>query len=110
MTKINVGVLGCGFWGKNHARVLSEIETCNLLAVSDVDEEKARTVGKKYHTKWYADPSKLIERKDAEFISLYANNYACEASFRNNQRRKNGTFRRRRLKTLKTCEAPGNID
>ncbi|MDQ1279836.1 MAG: hypothetical protein QG670_1098 [Thermoproteota archaeon] len=70
MAKLNVAVLGCGFWGKNHARVYSESTTCNLVAVGDVDAERARTTGEKYHVDWYADPLKLIERKDIEIISI----------------------------------------
>jgi len=49
MKKINVAVLECGFWGKNHARVFSEIERCNLISVADIDLAKARTIGEKYH-------------------------------------------------------------
>ncbi|MEM2889608.1 MAG: Gfo/Idh/MocA family oxidoreductase [Candidatus Bathyarchaeia archaeon] len=70
MSKINVAVLGCGFWGKNHARVLSEIENCNLLAVADVNGEKARSIGEKYYIRWYTDPSKIIERKEIELINI----------------------------------------
>jgi len=70
MNKLNVAVLGCGSWGKNHARVFSESTTCNLVAVGDLDAERAKTIGAKYHVDWYADPLKLIERKDIEFVTI----------------------------------------
>ncbi|MBS7610353.1 Gfo/Idh/MocA family oxidoreductase [Candidatus Bathyarchaeota archaeon] len=70
MRKLNVAILGCGFWGKNHARVLSELESSNLVAVADIKEERARTIGEKYHVKWYTDPMKIMERKDIEFVSI----------------------------------------
>lgn len=31
---------------------------------------RARTLGEKYHIDWYSDISKLIERKDLDFISI----------------------------------------
>lgn len=70
MSKVNVAVLGCGFWGSNHTRVFSELNNCNLIAVADVNADRARSIGEKYHIKWYDDSSKLIERKDVEFISI----------------------------------------
>ena len=35
--KLNVAVLGCGVWGSNHVRVLSELDNANLVGVADVD-------------------------------------------------------------------------
>ena len=70
MHKVNVGVLGCGFWGKNHARVFSELDCCNLVAVADIEAERARNTAEKHHVDWYSDPSKLLERKDIEFLSI----------------------------------------
>jgi UDP-N-acetylglucosamine 3-dehydrogenase len=70
MTGVNVGVLGCGFWGKNQARVYSELETSNLLAVADLDKNRAKEIGEKHDVKWYSDPAELIKRDDIEFISI----------------------------------------
>ena len=70
MAKVNLAVLGCGFWGKNHVRVLSELASCNLVAVADIDGVRARALGEKYHLDWFTDPFELIERKDVAFISI----------------------------------------
>ena len=70
VNRINVGVLGCGFWGRNHARVLNELDSCNLIAVADINAKKARTIGEKYNVKWYTDASRLIENKNIELISI----------------------------------------
>lgn len=37
--KPSIAVVGCGYWGKNHARTLSELGA--LSAVSDIDPERA---------------------------------------------------------------------
>ena len=45
---INVGVIGCGYWGAKHARVLSELPGARLHSVVDVDSEKVRAITEKY--------------------------------------------------------------
>jgi predicted dehydrogenase len=70
LAKVNVGVIGCGFWGKNHVRVFNEISNCNLLAVADIDSQQARLLGEQYRVKWHADPTKVIENPAIDFISI----------------------------------------
>ncbi|MDQ1278800.1 MAG: hypothetical protein QG670_60 [Thermoproteota archaeon] len=70
MTKVNAAVLGCGSWGRNHVRVLSELANCNLVAIADKDAVRARNLGEKYHVEWFTNPSELIERNDVEFVSI----------------------------------------
>ncbi len=48
MEVVRVGVVGVGFWGRNHVRILSELHGVSLVAVCDIDGEKARTIAKKY--------------------------------------------------------------
>ena len=70
MEKVNVAVVGCGFWGKNHARVFSELDDCNLSAVVDIDSDRARAFGDLYNVEWYTDLSKVLERKDVDSVSI----------------------------------------
>jgi len=70
MKKLGVGVIGCGLWGKNHARVYSELNCTDLKAVSDVDEYVARTIGEKYGVDWYLRSDKIFERSDIEAVSI----------------------------------------
>ncbi len=65
MTKI--AVIGVGFWGRNHARVYSEIEDVELVAVCDIDRERSRSVAKKYGCRAYSDFKEmlLVEKPDA---------------------------------------------
>ena len=48
MTGINVGVIGVGAMGYNHARVYSKLDEANLIAVSDVSERTLKKVSEKY--------------------------------------------------------------
>lgn len=70
MRKLNVAVVGCGSWGRNHARVYNDLQDASLLAVQDMDGGIAREVGERYRVDWYTDPEKIFNRPDIEAISI----------------------------------------
>lgn len=70
MKKAKFGVIGTGFWGRNHARVLTELENAELVAVCDVDLAKARRVGEKYDISWYDRDEALLKRDDIDAVSI----------------------------------------
>jgi UDP-N-acetylglucosamine 3-dehydrogenase len=61
--KIGVAVIGAGFWGKNHARVFSELEETELLAVCDINTERAKSVAKQFSVEAYANAGKNAEEE-----------------------------------------------
>ena len=63
-------MVGCGFWGKNHARIYSELEKADLIAVADLNEDAARALGKKYGAEYHGDPADLMRRDDIDAISI----------------------------------------
>ncbi len=68
--KIGVAVIGAGFWGKNHARVFSELEETELLAVCDINTERARSVAKQFGVEAYINAGRMLKRKDIEAVSV----------------------------------------
>jgi predicted dehydrogenase len=40
MSKVSCAVLGCGAWGRNHVRVLSELAESRVLAVADRNDDR----------------------------------------------------------------------
>ena len=70
MRTINVGVIGVGAMGYNHARVYSKLENANLVAVADVDEETCNKVCKKYNTKGYSVIEDLLKDPEIEAVSV----------------------------------------
>lgn len=48
MKKINVGVIGCGYWGPNLVRNLAELPGANLLAVADLDDARLAHMRARY--------------------------------------------------------------
>ena len=60
--------IGVGGWGKNHARILSQLGV--LSAVCDIDSKKAKELGTKYTVNHYSSVESLLEseRFDAAFV------------------------------------------
>ena len=69
MKKLGVAVIGTGFWGRNHARVFKELEETELLAVCDINAERAKNVAKQFGVRAYTSMGKLLKRKDVEAVS-----------------------------------------
>ena len=70
MKKINVGVIGVGAMGYNHARVYYRLEEANLVAVSDVSERTLNKVCEKYDAKGYSDYEDLLKDPEIEVVSV----------------------------------------
>ena len=45
---VNVGVIGCGYWGPNLIRNFSQIEATNMYSICDLDEGKMAYIKKTY--------------------------------------------------------------
>ena len=54
--------IGTGGWGKNHARILSELGV--LVAICDVNIEKSKEYGKKYSVNYYDSLEKILESEE----------------------------------------------
>ena len=53
-----------------HLKGYSEIEGVQLVAVADVDEEKAKRQALAYKTKWYADYREMLEVERPDVVSI----------------------------------------
>ncbi|MCK4915138.1 MAG: Gfo/Idh/MocA family oxidoreductase, partial [Candidatus Eisenbacteria sp.] len=62
---LRVGVVGVGHLGRLHARVYSEIDSCELAGVYDVDGSRAALVAGEFGTQPAADLEGLLDRVDA---------------------------------------------
>ena len=70
MNKLGAAVIGTGFWGKNHARVYNEIEETDLLAVCDIDADRAKAVAEQYGAKSYSNLRKMLQDKNIDLVSV----------------------------------------
>jgi len=70
MKKLGVAVIGTGFWGRNQTRVFKELEETELLAICDMNTERAQNVAKQFNVKAYTNVEKMLKRKDIEAVSV----------------------------------------
>jgi predicted dehydrogenase len=73
MTKdqLNVAVIGSGIWGGQHAHVFSTLPSTKLLAVCDLDEERASTLGKSHGAEHiFTDYRKMLELDALDAVSI----------------------------------------
>ncbi len=60
-SQINVGVIGCGYWGPNLVRNFKTLTTCRLKAICDKNESRLRHLRTLYSDmEAHTDPLKLI--------------------------------------------------
>ncbi len=65
---LNVGVIGVGSMGQNHARVYSKI--ANLVGIADSDSTMAEKIGERYNTKTFDDFNELLELDILDAVSI----------------------------------------
>ena len=70
MTKLGVAVIGTGQWGKNHARVYKELPSTELIAVCDVNAERAKAMAQQYGVKAYSDSTEMLKDKDIQAVNV----------------------------------------
>jgi len=70
MKKLKIAVIGAGFWGRNHIRVLSELPQAELVAVCDINKQRAEMIAKKYNIKSYASSGELYREEQFDAVSI----------------------------------------
>jgi predicted dehydrogenase len=63
-------VVGAGDFGRNHARVYSQMENAELVGIVDSDAERARRVAEEFGTIAFQDLNALSGRVDAATVSV----------------------------------------
>jgi UDP-N-acetylglucosamine 3-dehydrogenase len=70
MKKLGVAVIGTGFWGKNHARVYKELECTDLVAICDVNADRAKAIADQFGVKAYTSSTHMLKNPEIEAISV----------------------------------------
>lgn len=70
MKKVKVGVIGVGSFGKNHARIFSELPTAQLVGIADIQADKLQDVSKKINVPPYTDYKRLFGKVEAVSIAV----------------------------------------
>jgi UDP-N-acetylglucosamine 3-dehydrogenase len=70
MKKLGVAVIGTGGWGKNHVRVYKELASAELVAVCDVNAERAKDIANQFGVKAYTNSTRMLKNKEIEAVSV----------------------------------------
>lgn len=77
MTRLRVGVVGVGAWGRNHVRTVAGLADAELAAVCDVDAGTRERTAKQYPGALVTgDVAALLERVDAVVVAAPASVHA----------------------------------
>ena len=69
--KINVAVIGCGYWGPNLIRNFHQIEPANLYSICDLDEKKLNSIKKAYpHIKTTTNHLELLSDPEIDAVVI----------------------------------------
>jgi predicted dehydrogenase len=69
MSKIRVGIIGVGYLGTQHARILSYLEEAELEAVADIDFQKALQIGNRHGVRYFQNYEEMIDDIDAAVVA-----------------------------------------
>ena len=68
LTPIRVGLAGAGVMGGNHARVLNDSRSCELVGILDSNLEAAKSLATSMHCDAFSDPKEFFESANPESI------------------------------------------
>ncbi|KKR78286.1 MAG: Oxidoreductase domain protein [Candidatus Curtissbacteria bacterium GW2011_GWA1_40_9] len=69
-SQVNIAVIGIGYMGRNHIKILSSLPDVNLIAVCDVDQEKTQKIARQYKVRGYTNYTKLLENEKLDAITI----------------------------------------
>ena len=68
--EIGIGVIGCGGMGRSLANAANTVEGINIVCVSDLQEELAKTLAENLETKYTTDYHELLRDDDIDAVLI----------------------------------------
>lgn len=69
MDKVRAGIIGVGYLGMQHARILSYLEEAELKGVADIDFKKAMQIGNRHGVSYYENYEDMLDEIDAGIVA-----------------------------------------
>lgn len=69
MEKVRVGIIGVGYLGTQHARILSYLEEAELKGVADIDLNKSMLIGNRHRVPYYQNYEDMLDEIDAGIVA-----------------------------------------
>jgi len=75
-SRLNAGIIGCGWAGEQHARAYSATKDVRVLAVADVDEGKAEELAERWGAEaWHRDYGRVLGDARVDAVSICLPHY-----------------------------------
>lgn len=75
MKKFGAAIIGCGAIHKLHADAISNSPHSTLIAVCDIDAEKAKAAASQYGSHYYTDYMEMLENKEIDVVHICTPHY-----------------------------------
>jgi len=69
MERVRVGIIGVGYLGTQHARILSYLEQAELKGVADIEFRKALEIGNRHGVPYYQNYEDMLDEIDAAIVA-----------------------------------------
>lgn len=69
MDRVRVGIIGVGYLGTQHARILSYLEQAELKGVADIEFKKAIEIGNRHGVPYYQNYEDMLDEIDAAIVA-----------------------------------------
>ncbi|GAB5046826.1 Gfo/Idh/MocA family protein [Thermodesulfovibrio sp. TK110] len=66
--KLKVAVIGAGYFGQRHIKMLTQMPDVEIVGIVDKDIEKAKEVARQYKLKYYVDYAELLKFTPVFFV------------------------------------------
>lgn len=70
MEKLKFALVGCGRISKKHIEAIKEIENAELVAVSDIKKERAKSCGEKNNIPYYYDYNEMLNNENIDVVNI----------------------------------------
>ncbi|HLI87575.1 MAG TPA: Gfo/Idh/MocA family oxidoreductase [Ktedonobacteraceae bacterium] len=82
--KLRFGIVGCGVIGPFHAKAISSLPDAQLVAVADIEPEKARKLAEQYGVTPYSSLENMLSRERLDVVDVCTpsgmhGEHACQA-------------------------------
>ena len=70
--RVRVGLIGCGFYARNHLHAWRDLDVAgaDLVGVCDIDEAKAKAAGEAFGAPWFTDPAAMLDTARPDLVDI----------------------------------------
>ncbi|ADK79529.1 Gfo/Idh/MocA family protein [Sediminispirochaeta smaragdinae] len=75
------GIIGAGTWGKTHADIVSHHLLADLVAIADLDPQRAERLASEHGVAAYGDYREMLEKEELDAVSIVTPDFAHAEPF-----------------------------